>query len=54
MSKSNEGFLYKKMNVIFVYLIIAVIGFIIVFCMTSFLNSKVKEFNDEIAIQNNK
>lgn len=54
MGKSKNEFLYKEMNVVFVYLLIAVVGFIIVFCMTNFLNNKVNEFTDNALTQNNK
>ena len=39
--------LFKKLDLAFVYLFIFLVGIAIVLAMTSFLNNKVKEFNEE-------
>ncbi len=53
MNTSNkENILHKELNYIFVYIFIAIIGFLIVFCMVNFLNKKVSEFNDDVVAQN--
>lgn len=39
--------LFKKLDLAFVYLFIFLVGIAIVLTMTSFLNNKVKEFNEE-------
>ena len=45
MEKKESGF-FKKLDVAFVYLFIFLVGIAIVLGMTSYLNSKVKEFNE--------
>jgi len=47
--EKKESVLFKKLDLVFVYLIIFVIGIAIVLMMTSYLNDKVKEFSDEAA-----
>ena len=37
---------FKKLDLAFVYLFVFLVGIAIVLAMTSYLNSKVKEFND--------
>ena len=44
--EKKESFLFKKLDLVFVYLFIFLVGVAIVFAMTSYLNSKVQEFND--------
>ena len=44
----KESILFKKLDLVFVYTFIFVIGLAIVLIMTSYLNNKVKEFNQEI------
>ncbi len=52
--EKKESILYKKLNLAFVYIFIFLIGMLIVFFMTSYLNNKVKEFNNEIVTNTNK
>lgn len=47
--EKKESILFKKLDLAFVYLFIFLVGIAIVLIMTSFLNSKVQEFNEEIA-----
>lgn len=50
--EKKESILFKKLDLAFVYLFIFLVGIAIVLIMTSYLNSKVKEFNEEaIAIK---
>ena len=42
----KKSFLFKELDIAFVYLFIFLVGIAIVLGMTSYLNSKVKEFND--------
>ena len=46
MEEKKESGLFKKLDVAFVYLFIFLVGIAIVLGMTSYLNSKVKEFTD--------
>ena len=48
MEEKKENVLFKKLDLVFVYSFIFVIGMAIVLIMTSYLNNKVKEFNQEI------
>ena len=48
MESKKENILFKKLDLVFVYAFIFVIGMAIVLLMTSYLNNKVKEFNHEI------
>ncbi len=51
----KENILFKKLDLAFVYLFVFLIGVAIVLIMTSYLNKKVKEFNDDsVAIVTNK
>ncbi len=45
-NQKKESFLFKKLDLAFVYLFVFLVGIAIVLAMTSYLNSKVKEFND--------
>lgn len=47
MNEKKESFLFKELNLVFVYIFIFLVGIIIVLFMTSYLNSKVKEFSEE-------
>ena len=47
MINKVESILFKKLDLAFVYLFIFLVGIAIVLIMTSFLNSKVQEFNEE-------
>lgn len=44
---NKEHFLFKKLDLAFVYLFIFLVGVAIVLAMTSYLNNKVKEFNSD-------
>lgn len=44
----KKSVLFKELDLIFVYTFIFFVGIAIVLVMTSYLNSKVKEFNHEI------
>ena len=46
-SESKGTILFKKLDLAFIYLFIFLVGIAIVLAMTSFLNNKVKEFNEE-------
>ena len=46
METKKESGLFKKLDVAFVYLFIFLVGIAIVLGMTSYLNSKVKEFSE--------
>ena len=48
METKKESVLFKKLDLIFVYTFIFLVGVAIVLAMTSYLNNKVKEFNNEI------
>lgn len=41
----KESILFKKLDLVFVYLFVFLVGIAIVLAMTSYLNNKVKEFN---------
>ena len=43
----KENILFKKLDLAFVYLFIFLVGIGIVLFMTTYLNNKVKEFNEE-------
>lgn len=45
-NEKKESFLFKKLDLAFVYLFVFLVGIAIVLAMTSYLNNKVKEFND--------
>lgn len=46
-TKEKENFLLKKLDLAFVYLFIFLVGIAIVLGITSYLNNKVREFNEE-------
>ena len=48
METKKESVLFKKLDLVFVYTFIFLVGIAIVLAMTSYLNNKVKEFNNEI------
>ena len=53
-TEKKGAVLFKKLDLAFVYLFVFLVGVAIVLMMTSYLNNKVKEFNDEalaIALQ---
>lgn len=53
--EKKESIWFKKMDLAFVYLFIFLAGIAIVMIMTSYLNNKVKEFNEEtITVQENR
>lgn len=45
--EKKVSFLFKKLDLAFVYLFIFLVGVAIVLAMTSYLNNKAKEFNSE-------
>lgn len=45
MEEKRDSFLYKKLDLAFVYIFIFVFGLILVFAMTSYLRNKVNEFS---------
>ena len=48
MEAEKKGtFLFKKLDLAFVYLFVFLVGIAIVLAMTSYLNNKVKEFNED-------
>jgi len=51
--EKKKSILFKELDLAFVYLFILFIGIAIVLVMTSYINNKVKEFNNEsISIAN--
>ena len=53
MEEKKESFLFKKLDLAFVYLFIFIVGIVIVFMMTTYINNQVKEFTDESLVTNN-
>lgn len=54
-TEKKENILFKKLDLAFVYLFIFLVGIAIVLSMTSYLNNKVKEFNDNsVLVEANK
>lgn len=45
--EKKESVLFKKLDLAFVYLFVFLVGIAIVLGMTSYLNNKVKEFNED-------
>lgn len=45
--EKKGNILFKNLDLAFVYLFIFLVGVAIVLAMTSYLNNKVKEFNEE-------
>ena len=45
--EEKKSFLFKELDVAFVYIFILIAGILIVIGMTSYLNNKVKEFTDD-------
>jgi len=50
MEEKKKSIWFQKLDLVLVYLIIFVVGISIVLVMTTYLNSKVKEFTDESVI----
>ena len=46
-SEEKGNILFKKLDLVFVYIFIFLVGISIVLIMTSYLNNKVKEFSEE-------
>lgn len=46
-NEQKGNVLFKKLDLVFVYLFVFLVGVAIVLAMTSFLNDKVKEFTDD-------
>ncbi len=53
MKEEKESILFKKLDLTFVYIIIFIFGMLLVFFMTSYLNSKVAEFTTDAYTQSN-
>jgi len=49
-NEQKGNFLFKKLDLVFVYLFLFLVGVAIVLAMTSFLNKKVKEFSEEAIV----
>ena len=45
--EKEKSILFKKLDIVFVYLFVFLVGIAVVFAMTSYLNNKVKEFGDD-------
>ena len=50
--ETKESFFLKKLDVAFVYLFIFLVGIAIILGMTSYINAKVKEFNEDSVAYN--
>ena len=46
-TERKESILFKKLDLAFVYLFIFLVGVAIILTMTSYINNKVKEFNEQ-------
>lgn len=46
MEEKKENFLFKKLDLAFVYIFIFLVGIAIVLSMVSYINNKVNEFSD--------
>ena len=44
--EKKESVLFKRLDIAFVYLFVFLVGIAIILGMTSYLNNKVKEFNE--------
>ena len=53
MKKKNKSILNKEINIVFVYLFIFLFGIVVVLGMTSYINNKVQEFNEELVSSQN-
>ena len=51
-NEQKGNILFKKLDLVFVYLFVFLVGVAIVLGMTSFLNDKVKEFTEEAIAMN--
>lgn len=45
MEEKKQSIWFREVNVIFVYAVIFLVGLLIVFLMTNYINSKVEEFD---------
>ena len=50
--EEKDNFLFKKLDLAFVYIFIFLVGVAIVLSMTSYLNKKVKEFSESSVYTN--
>lgn len=46
MKQEKENFLFKKLDLAFVYIFIFLVGVAIVLAMTSYINNQVQEFSE--------
>lgn len=51
-NEQKGNVLFKKLDLVFVYLFVFLVGIAIVLGMTSFLNEKVKEFTEDAIAMN--
>lgn len=51
-NEQKGNVLFKKLDLVFVYLFVFLVGVAIVLAMTSFLNDKVKEFTEDAIVMN--
>ena len=51
--ENNESILNKKLNLVFVYAAILIMGLIIVGIMVSYINSKVSDFTEGYTLNEN-
>lgn len=54
MEDKKKLFLFKRLDLAFVYLFIFLVGIAIILAMTSYLNNKVKEFTEDSLIATSK
>ena len=52
MQEKKDSILFKKLDIVFVYLFIFLVGVAIVLSMASYLNSKVNEIADTMVMEN--
>lgn len=53
-NEQKGNLLFKKLDLVFVYLFVFLVGVAIILAMTSFLNDKVKEFTEDAIVMNSK
>ena len=54
MEEKKKSILFRDLDLVFAYAFIFFVGIAIVLGMTTYLNSKVKEFNNEIVSNQSK
>ena len=53
MEEKQQSIWHRNLNLVFVYIVIFLFGLVVVFIMTSVLNKKVQEINNELLPQTN-